>query len=187
MRRILLVLGALAGIALAVFGVAMTVDAIGSFSDVRIGETRTPIPGTRDVQLDEGKYVLFYEVSDDSVSNGGQDGFLVPPLDLAVRGAGGGPPLELSDYSADFNVTTGGRAAQAVATIEVPEDGRYEISARSRAEAAAPTVVLGKPITGRVLRLIVGLAGIMAGLGLLALVAALAIGLAAHRRWVARG
>jgi hypothetical protein len=177
-RRILLILGALAGIALTVFGVALTVDAVGSFSDVRIGETRTPIPGTRDVQLDEGKYVVFYEVSDDSVGSGGEGGFPVPAFEVTVRRAGDGPPLELSEYSTDFNVNTGGRAAQAVATIEVPEDGLYEIGARSDAAAAAPAVVLGKPITGRVLRLIVGVAGIIAGLSLLALVTALAIALA---------
>ena len=178
MRRLLLIFGALAGMALAAVGGVTTVDAIGSFSDVRIEDTRTPIPGAREVKLDAGKYVLFYEVDDESVSHLDGGPFPVPALDVTVRRAEKGPALDLDDYSGDFNVSSGGRAAQAAATLEAPEDGRYEIAARTGARASAPAVVLGRPITGRILRLIAGLAGIVAGLGIVALVAALAIGLA---------
>jgi hypothetical protein len=78
-RHLLLILGALAAIALTVVGVSATVDAIGSFSDVRIGDTRTAMPGSREVELDEGKYVVFYEVSDEGVS-GDSDNINVPGL-----------------------------------------------------------------------------------------------------------
>lgn len=181
MRHLLLVLGALAAVALTVVGVTTTVDAAGSFSDVRIGDTRTAMPGSREVELDEGKYVVFYEVSDEGVS-GDSDNINVPPLDVRVREAGDGRALDLDDYTTDFDVSSGGRAAQAIATVEVPEDGRYEITATDSADAPSPAVVLGKPITRRILRLVVGIAGSVAGLALLGLVGALAIGFAVRGR-----
>ncbi len=171
----LLIPGALAAIALAGVGVTTTVDAAGSLSDVRIGDTRTGIPGEREVGLDEGKYVLFYEISGERIRESSDDSIYVPPLDVRVNPAGAARSLDLDDYSGDFNVSTGGREAQAIATIEVPADGRYEIEVRGAADAPSPTVVLGKPITPRILRLIVGIAGSAAGLALLVLVSALAI------------
>ena len=161
-----------------VVGVTITVDAVGSFSDVRIGDTRTSIPGSREVELDEGKYVVFYEVDDDVTTELGEGSLTVPPLDLAIRAPDAERPLDLDDYSGDFNVSTGGREAQAIATVEVPEDGRYEITVSSSADAPSPAVVLGKPITRRILRLGVGIAGIVAGLALLGLVGAIAVGFA---------
>jgi hypothetical protein len=68
-------------------------------------------------------------------------------------------------------ISSGGRAAQAIATVEVPEDGRYEITVTDSADAPSPAVVLGKPITRRILRLVVGIAGSVVGLALLGLVA----------------
>ena len=182
MRLLLLIIGALAGMALVALGVVTTVDGIKGFSDVRIEDTRTPIPGDREVELDAGKYVLFYEVSEESVSHLDQGEFPIPALDVTVRLAGDGSPLDLDDYSADFDVSSGGRAARAAATLEVPEDGTYEIAARTPARASEPAVVLGRPITRRVLRLIAGLAGVVAGLGMVALAAALGIGLAVRGR-----
>ncbi len=181
MRHLLLILGALAAVALTVVGVTTTVDAAGSFSDVRIGDTRTAIPGSREVSLDEGKYVVFYEVSGEEVS-GDSDNIYVPPLEVRVQDPGGARTLELDDYTTDFDVSSGGRAAQAIATVEVPEDGRYEITVTDSADAPSPAVVLGKPITRRILRLVVGIAGSVAGLALLGLVGALAIGFAVRGR-----
>jgi len=64
----------------------------------------------------------------------------------------------------------------------VPEDGRFEITVTDSADAPSPAVVLGKPITRRILRLVVGIAGSVAGLALLGLVGALAIGFAVRGR-----
>ena len=180
MRYGLLTLGALVAIVLTVVGVTRTVDAVRSFSDVRVGDTRTPIPGEREVDLDEGKYVVFYEVPDEEVSEGDVGSVYEPPLDVRVR-LPDARPLDLDDYSGDFNVSTGGRAAQAIATVQVPEDGRYTLTVSGSADSPSPAVVLGKPITRRALRLIVGIAGSLAGLALLALASALAIGLAVRK------
>lgn len=181
LRHLLLILGALAAIVMTLVGVTTTVDAVGTFSDVRIGDTRTSIPGTKEVELDEGKYVVFYEVDDDVTAERGESSLVVPPLDVGIRVPDASRPLDLDDYSGNFNVSTGGREAQAIATVEVPEDGGYEITVSSSADAPAPAVVLGKPITRRILRLGVGITGIVAGLALLALMGALAIAFAVRK------
>ena len=66
--------------------------------------------------------------------------------------------------------------------MEVPREGRYRISAGPEVRAAAPAIVLGRPVSGRVMRLVLGVAGVLAGLGLGALVAAIAIGLRVRAR-----
>lgn len=187
MRIPLLVLGALVAIVLIVVGVTMTVDAAGSLSDVRIEDTRTAIPGSKDVELEEGKYVVFYEVSDDAGYVGGDGGVYMPPVEMRLTAVGGAQPLELRPYSTDFNISGGGRKGHAFVTVDVPRDGRYALRAEppgpeGAAEAASNGVVLGKPITHRALRLIVGITGILAGLAVLALICALSIGLAVRKR-----
>lgn len=185
MRRVTLPLGALAAIALLVGGIGIAVDA-GSklFGGVRIGETRTPVPGARDAQLDSGRYTLFYEVDESSVeSDGSGDSDVdVPPLEVTIRRGGDGPPLELEDYGGSFDVTGGGRAATAVRSVRVPESGRYRIRATSRRGAGSPAVVLGRPVLARILRLVVGIAAAFAGLALGALVVASALALRARGR-----
>ena len=178
MRALLLILGALAGLALVGLGAVTAIDGMEGVSDVRIEETRTSIPGEREVGLEAGKHVVFYEVADD----GEEQTPVVPALEVRVRRPGASRFLELDDYSGDFDVSGGGREAQAISTLEVPEDGRYEIAARGRTDATAPGVVLGHPITPRVLQLIAGVIGVVAGLGLIVLVAVLAIGWAVRTR-----
>jgi hypothetical protein len=176
-RALLLILGGLAGLALLSVGSVRTIDAIGSLSDVRIEETRTPVPGSRDAELGAGKHVVFSEVADD-----GDEGTLpVPGLGVRIRAAGGSRSLPLEDYSGDFDVSGGGREAQAIATVDIPEEGRYTIVAGGGRGADQPGVVLGRPVTRRVLSVIAGVAGIVAGLGMVALAAALAAGLAMRR------
>jgi hypothetical protein len=184
-RRTLLLLGGLAAVALTVLGVTITVDAIDQFSGgARIGKTRTPVPGQRDVTLEARKYVVYYEV--DSGFAGGFDEtreIQVPAdLDVAIRRNGDGPPLRLEDYSADFEVSSGGRTAQAWRTVDVPSKGDYRISAAPEVRAAAPAIVLGRPVTGRLVRLVLGIAAVLAGLGLGVLVGAIAIALRVRAR-----
>ena len=181
MRVLAAVLGIVAALGLCVWGGVLTYDAVDSLSDgARRGETRTPIPGATDVPLDEGKYVVFYEVDASSVADA--DDIAVPALDLTIRRDGDGPALALEDYGSDFTVDSGGRAAKAALTVEVPGDGRYRITTEGGEDAGDPSVVLGKPVTRRVLRLALGVAAFVAGLALGILVIAIVAGMAFRNR-----
>jgi hypothetical protein len=180
-RALATVIGVLVSLALCVWGGVLAYDAVDSLTDgARIGETRTPIPGRTDIDLDEGKHVVFYEVSASSVP--AAEDIVVPALDLSIRRGGDGRSLELEDYGSEFNVESGGRAAKAAFTVRIPGDGRYRITTSGSADAAQPAVVLGKPVTRRVLRLVLGLAAFVAGLALGILVIAVAAGLAFRDR-----
>ena len=170
MRRLLLVLGALAAVALLAWSVPLAADAIGALSETRIGQTRTPVPGAREAELESGTHTVFYEVEAGHSID-------VPRLDIAISSGEGGPRLELDGFSGDLDITSGGRAATAIGSVRVPADGRYRIRVTSRAGAASPAVVLGRPLTGRIVRLVLAIAGAFAGLGLGALVVAIAIAL----------
>ena len=181
MRAIAAVIGVAAALGLCVWGGTLTYDAIDSLADgARRGETRTPIPGATEVHLDEGKYVVFYEVDASSVA--AAEDIAVPSLDLSIRRDGDGPALALDDYGSSFTVDSGGRAAKAALTVQLPSDGRYRINVSGRPQAADPAVVLGKPVTRRVLRLVLGLAAFLSGLGLGILVIAIVAGLAIRDR-----
>ena len=164
MRTIAAVLGVLAALALCAGGGVLAYDAADSLIDgARHGETRTPIPGATDVELDEGKYVVFYEVDSTSV---GDENVPVPEFTLTIRRAGGGPPLKIEDYGSDFRVDSGGRVGQAVSTVRIPSDGRYRIRTTGTPVGDEPAVVLGKPVGRRVLRLVLGATLFVAGLAI---------------------
>ncbi len=180
MRTIAAVLGVLAALALCAGGGVLAYDAADSLIDgARHGETRTPIPGATDVELDEGKYVVFYEVDSTSV---GDENVPVPEFTLTIRRAGGGPPLKIEDYGSDFRVDSGGRVGQAVSTVRIPSDGRYRIRTTGTPVGDEPAVVLGKPVGRRVLRLVLGATLFVAGLAIGLLVVAIAAGLAYRNR-----
>ena len=184
MHRTLLLLGGLAAVALTVWGVGLSIDAIDALTGgARIGETRTPVPGQRTVTLGARKYVVYYEVDSGFAGGFDREGDVrIPELDIAIRPDGEAAPLRLEDYDGSFEVESGGRTAEALRTVEVPREGRYRISAGPEVRAAAPAIVLGRPVSGRVMRLVLGVAGVLAGLGLGALVAAIAIGLRVRAR-----
>jgi len=178
-RALLAVIGVVAALALCMWGGTLAYDAIDSLADgARRGETRTPIPGVTDVELDEGKYVVFYEVDSSTVIDA--DAISVPPIDLAIRRGGDGPPLELDDYGSNFTVDSGGRAAKAAFTVSVPSDGRYRISASGDEESGS--VVLGKPVGRRILHLVLGVFAFLSGLALGILVVAIVAGLTIRDR-----
>ena len=183
MHRTLLLLGAIGAAALTIWGIALTVDAVSTFSGTRIGDTRTAVPGARDMELDEGRHTVFYEIDEDFVLRSGDDTEVpVPPLEVTIRRRGDGRALDLDDYGGSFDVTSGGRAATAVRTVNVPRGGVYRLRASGRAGGASPAVVLGKPVTRRALRLVVALAAVVAGLAALALMVALWIASRRRRR-----
>ena len=175
MRRALLLLGAVAAAALLFFGAAAIVREVDRLSDTRIGDTRTRIPGTRTVDLDDGKYVVYYEVA-------GDGSVTIPAEPATIRRDGDGQPLDLESYGASFEVSTGDRTAHAAATIEVEEPGRYRIQTRAAGSGEDPAVVLGRPVTRRVLGLVAGIAAAMAGLGLGVLVVVVAVALRVRER-----
>ena len=175
MRALLAVIGVLAALGLCVWGGTLVYDAIDSLADgARLGETRTPIPGSTDVELDEGKYVVFYEVTAGRVPD-------AATLEIpSIRRGGDGPPLELDEYGSELTVDSGGRAARAAFTVRVPADGRYRIT--TSGEEGSRSVVLGKPLTRRVLSLVLGGAAFLAGLALGILVIAIVAGLSIRDR-----
>jgi hypothetical protein len=180
-RALLAVIGVMAALGLCAWGGVLVYDAIDALTDgARIGETRTPIPGRTDVPLDEGKYVVFYEIATTSVPD--VDDSSIPSFELVIRRDGDGPPLPLKGYGSDFTVESGGRTGRARYTVQIPTDGRYRITASGNPEGAQPAVVLGKPVTRRVLRLVLGAVAFIAGLALGILVIAIAAGLAIRDR-----
>lgn len=184
MRRFLAVLGALFALVAVTAGVIITADGIHGLTATRLGETRTPVPGKRSIHLESRKYVLFFELAEASLPDdpdGSTGDLRVPALDLTIRRGGDGSPLALHRYGSDLQVSSGGRAARAFATVRVPRAGTYEIRVHSRADGSAPAVVLGRPVAGRVLRLVLGILLLVTGLATAALVAGIAVAGALRR------
>lgn len=182
------ILAAIAAAVLLGVGAALVAGAASSLSETRIGETRTAVPGERTAELEQRKYVVFYEVDEDAVGGGGpsvSSGSPDIPVqpDLTVRFAptgNGSPALALDSYDSEFTVESGGRSAIAVSTVEVPRAGTYRVRASSRQAESEPAVVLGEPSRDRVLRLVLGI--VVLGIGALAAVAALVLALLLRRR-----
>jgi hypothetical protein len=135
----------------------------------RIGATRTPVPGARDVKLDAGKYVIYYEAG----TTGGDIG-LARPRGVSVRIETPSPaslPLPLRTYGGNFHTGSSKVDALAFLTVEIPRAGNYRIIATGRSSqpivARSPRIVLGEPTGGKVLQLV--------GAGVLALLAFIAL------------
>lgn len=161
-------------------GAVLVTDAASSLSETRIGDTRTSVPGTRDVELNDRKYVLFYEVDDGAVADDDQPGAADISVqgDLAVRIApagGGSPALAFDRYSGEFTVESGGRSAVAINTVDVPRAGAYRVRATGARAESEPAIVLGEPSRERVLRLVLGIVVLIIGAlsGITALVLAI--------------
>jgi hypothetical protein len=134
----------------------------------RIGATRTPVPGARDVRLDAGKYVIYYEAG----TTGGIG--LARPRGVSVRIETPSPaplPLPLRTYGGNFHTGSSKVDARAFLTVEIPRAGNYRIIVTGRSSqpivARNPRIVLGEPTGGKILRLV--------GAGVLALLAFIAL------------
>jgi hypothetical protein len=141
----------------------------------RIGATRTPVPGARDVRLDAGKYVIYYEAG----TTGGNIG-LARPRGVSVRiETPSRAPLPLRTYGGNFHTGSSYVDARAFLTVEIPRAGNYRIIAAGRSSqsivASSPRIVLGEPTGGKVLRLV--------GAGVLALLAFIALCILLPRWW----
>jgi hypothetical protein len=155
-------------------GLVVVKGTIPKLHHTRIGATRTPVPGARDVRLDAGKYVIYYEAG----TTGGIG--LAQPRGVSVRvETSSSAPLPLRTYGGNFH--TGGSTidARAFLTVEIPRAGSYRIIATGRSSqpivASNPRIVLGEPTGGKILRLI--------GAGVLALLAFIALCILLPKWW----
>jgi hypothetical protein len=147
-------------------GLVVVKRTIPKLHHTRIGATRTPVPGARDVRLDAGKYVIYYEAG----TTGGIG--LARPRGVSVRiQAPSAAPLSLRTYGGNFHTGSSKVDALAFLTVDVPRAGNYRIIATGRSSqpivARSPRIVLGEPTGGKVLRLV--------GAGVLALLAFIAL------------
>ena len=134
--------------------------------EVRIGSTRTPLPGARTMTLDAGKHVVFYEAP---AASGAAADLQVPAVRVELA-APGGRPLPLAGYFGSFTVDgTDGRSGIAIHTARVPRAGSYVLRTAGGGLHQQEAVVLGRPIGARVVRAFAGAAlvavvGVVVGL-----------------------
>jgi hypothetical protein len=148
-------------LALVVAGVLLAAPQFGKLADIRLEETRTELPGARTVQLDARKYVVWIETRGGDLTDFNGSSADVP---AEIRPAGDGVPLPLSDYGGSFTTESGGREGAALATVTPPEAGRYVIAGPSTRMVPNPSVVLGVPTRGAVLRIVLGIVLVVIGL-----------------------
>jgi hypothetical protein len=148
--RVLSYLGVLVLFGLTVGGVVVAVDAAFDLDRGLLEETRTPVPGSKVVNLEARKYNLFFEADDLHGSD-------APSLLVRVQPLDSDHVVKLKDYSGSFRIS-GSRDATAFATVRIPEAGRYRVvsSGQPPPRFSEPAVVLGEPIGGRVGRIVAG-------------------------------
>jgi hypothetical protein len=156
-------------------GLVVVKRTIPKLHHTRIGATRTPVPGARDVRLDAGKYVIYYEAG----TTGGDIG-LARPRGVSVRiQTPSAAPLPLRTYGGNFHTGSSHVDARAFMTVEIPRAGNYRIIATGRSSqpivARSPRIVLGEPTGGKILRLV--------GAGVLALLAFIALCILLPKWW----
>ena len=142
---------------------------IPQLADTRLEETRTPVPGSSFLDLEGERYNVFYELPSNAAPEDADGDTDIPiPGSLRLRlSAPDGAPVEPENYSGSFTTDSGGRAAQAWVTITPPRAGRYGLTVSGAPPGAPnPTVVLGTPMRGRILAIV--LSGIAVVLGLIA-------------------
>lgn len=150
---LLIIVGVVGGIA---WGV---VNGIG-FSDAIDDFERVPVDEVGTIELEAGDHVVYGE------RNGGT-GITAVLGDVRMRPSGeGNDELELQRYVAEFSYDIGGRAGRAQYTVDIPEDGEYDIQADG-ISGSATTVAVGPSVAGQLVSAIVG-ALLIGGIGVLA-------------------
>jgi hypothetical protein len=141
-------------VALIAAGLAIAVVSATKLPRAVLEDTSTAVPGSREVRLEERRYNVFYDARSADEP--------IPPLRVRVLPAGDGAALPLEDFGGELTLGD----AQAIASVEVPQAGRYRVvTAGETRFSVEPRVVLGEPIGGRILRVVLG--GALAFLGLL--------------------
>jgi hypothetical protein len=147
---LLIALGIIGGIAWGVINGVDFVDAVDDFQ-------RTPVGRVGTVDLDRGDYVIYGE-------KGGGDGITAVLASVRMRPSGEeGNELDIEEYEAEFTYDVGNRNGRAEFTVEIPDDGEYEILAEG-ISSGATTVAVGPSVAGKLVSAIVG-ALLIGGIG----------------------
>jgi hypothetical protein len=155
---ILIILGIGGGIAWGVINGVAFFDSVDDFERAPVGDVET-------MTLDAGEMVVYGE-------KGGGDGITATLGETRIRPAGGeGRELTLDDYEAEFTYDNGTRAGRAEFTVEIPDDGDYEIVSQSIPGGATTVAVgpsgAGELVTAIVGALVIGIVGVVVGVILL--------------------
>jgi hypothetical protein len=149
---ILIIAGIVGGIAWGVVNGVGFFDAIDDFE-------RAPVGGVQTMDLEAGDMVVYGEKS-------GGDGTSAQLGRTAIRPAGGeGDELTLEQYDAEITYDNGTRVGRAEFTVEIPDDGEYEILSEP-ITGGATTVAVGPSVAGKLVSAIVG-ALVIGGLGVI--------------------
>lgn len=150
---LLIGLGVLAAVLWAIWGFARFGDAIDDLARVPVGDGGV-------VELSAGRKAIYYERFD------AQD--RVPAPRIAIRPVGG-RPLKIEDHSGSVSYALSGHTGQSVASVRIPRDGRYALTARATDPAVTDAeLAIGKGLGNRIVRIIVGaillvIVGVVAG------------------------
>jgi len=153
---VLAVAGVVGGIVLIVVGIRSYVDRIEGFE-------RFPVPGSEQVDLDDGGHSIYFE-------RPGLDGEdVLPRLTVAVTPVAGGASLPLEDYDSDVSYEVSGHDGRGVFTFRVDDPGPYLV----RADGSGGEVAVGRGIGSRWVSSVIAGALVLALGPLLGLVLAL--------------
>jgi len=101
-----------------------------------------PVPGEETLNLPEGDVTVYFQ----EAVHLGENQTLDPPRDLRleIRGAGGGPPVELDRGGASSEIGGGFGERVSIGDVDVPAGGDYTVAvARTAENRADPAIVLG--------------------------------------------
>ena len=123
---------------------------------------RVAAPGSRTVQLEERRYVVYFEGPE-------ADEDKVPPIEVAIADARSDRRLPIARYGDSLTYALGGHSGTAQGTVTPPRAGRYVVSVRTALRRPAGVgVALGPSLAGRVVRAFftaVGIAAVLAVAG----------------------
>jgi hypothetical protein len=130
-------------------GIAYGLHTLPAATRGRIGATRVLVDGSgTEASLAAGHYDIFYEPP------GGYNVFSVPHDVHAAVAPVGGTPLPLHGYFGSDYIGSDGSKGKAMATVNLPHAGLYEISAVGGSDAEGSTVVLATPTGWAMIRMV---------------------------------
>lgn len=120
---------------------------------------RVQVPGTSEIQLEEGSYTLYLEYS------GANDDVDPPPFEVQIT-APDGTPIELDTYSTTQTYEAGRHEGAAFFSFSAPETGTYSITTSGQ---AGSVVAIGDSVftdlgARAVAGIVIGIVGLIAGI-----------------------
>jgi len=130
--------------------------------------TRVVVPGTHELHLDSGKYIIFYEYQSSIDGKGYSTGEYLKGVVVSLHSEGTSQLIPVSTASGDMSYQIGSRAGKSLFEFEIEESGSYILVVRYQDGSSSPEVVfaLGPQfdILGVILRSIgIGFAGFIVG------------------------